>query len=176
MGNLIGKSASGVLGGGITRTELLRSTENSRDFTNKLFQVMISKTGLTPEDFLRLGRSQECKKFIFLMANSIGALFRELQIRPKQDKDSGIIYFQRMDSILSETPESKSLCLIIAYFYIRIFQIFGALAMTVLDDPSAGQVIGALQYAPPVLGQGQGQGQGQKRGFFGFSKQKIRKL
>ena len=113
MGNLGSKSASGgVTGGvGITRTDLLRSTENPRDFTNKLFQVMISKTGLTPEDFLKLGRSQTCKQFVFLMANSISQLFRELQIRPKQDKDSGIVYFQKANTVVTETPESKNLCL-----------------------------------------------------------------
>jgi len=170
MGNLFGKSSGGI-GGGITREQLLRSTENPRDFTNKLFQVMIAKTGLTPEDYLKLGRPQTCRQFIFIMANSIGQLFRELQIRPKQDKDSGIVYFQRADVLTAETADSKNLCLTIAYFYIRLFQIFGALAMTVLDDSSAGQVLGVLQYARPLQGQ-----EPQQKGFFGLIKRPQQKI
>jgi hypothetical protein len=105
------------------------------------------------------------------MANSIGQLFRELQIRPKQEKDSGIVYFQRGDMLTAETAESKNLCLTIAYFYIRLFQIFGALAMTVLDDSSAGQVLGVLQYARPLQGQ-----EPQSKGLFGFIRRPQQKV
>ena len=146
---------------GITRQQLLQSTQNSRDFTNKLFQVMITK--LTPEDFMKLSKSQTCSSFIFLMADSIGKMFDDLRIRPKRDRDSGVVLFQKVDTLRAQTAESRQLCLIIAYFYIRIFQIFGALAMTIIDDPSAGAALGVLKYNPnPVA-----------RGLFGRQKQHI---
>jgi len=135
---------------GVTREQLLQSTQSSRDFISKLFQVMITK--LTPEDFMKLSKSQTCSSFVFLMADSIGKIFDDLRIRPKRDRDSGIVFFQKVDTLRAQTAESRQLCLIIAYFYIRIFQIFGALAMTVIDDPSAGAVLGVLRYQPGAPG------------------------
>jgi hypothetical protein len=143
---------------GLTREKLLQSTANSRDFTNKLFQVMISK--LTPEDFLKLARPQTCGTFVFMMAESIGNLFQSLRIRPRRDRDSGVVYFEKADTLRTQSPQTRELCLIIAYYYIRIFQIFGALAITILDDPGAGQVLGAIRYAPQEAPQ-------QRVGFFG---------
>ena len=144
---------------GLTRQQLLKSTQQPRDFMNSLFQQMIDK--LTPVDFLKLGNPKECNQYVFTMAGAIQNLFEDLQIRPRKDKDSGIVYFQKLAKLGEANPQGKELCLTIAYFYIRIFQIFGALAMTVVDDPGAGQVLGALQYmpvaaAPRKPGQGRG--------------------
>lgn len=131
---------------GITREQLLKSTADSRDFTNKLFNIMLSK--ITPEDLMKLSKSQMCSSYVFMMADSIGKLFEDLRIRPKKDRDSGVVFFQKVDTLRASTGESRQLCLIISYYYVRIFQIFGALAMTILDDPSAGAVLGVLQYRP----------------------------
>jgi hypothetical protein len=132
--------------GSLTRQQLLKSTQEPRDFMNSLFQQMITK--LTPQDFLKLGNPKECNQYVFTMAGAIQNLFEDLQIRPRKDKDSGVVYFQKLTKLGETNPQGKELCLTIAYFYIRIFQIFGALAMTVVDDPGAGQVLGALQYMP----------------------------
>jgi hypothetical protein len=140
MGQAVGKPQ-------ITREQLLKSTASSRDFTNRLFKLMIKE--LTPEDFLKLGRPQECRNFIFMMSSSLQNLFESLRIRPARKGDSGVIIFQKVDDLRKKLgPEGRELCLIIAYYYIRIFQIFGSLAISILDDPSAGQVLGAIRYAP----------------------------
>lgn len=131
-------------GPSITREQLLRSTENNRTFLNNLFKIMLEK--ITPEDVLKLGRSQTCSTFVFMMADSIGKLFDDLRIRPTRKGDSGIILFKKLDTLKAKTSENKELCLFIAYFFIRIFQIFGAVAMTILDDPGAGQVLGAVRF------------------------------
>jgi hypothetical protein len=84
------------------------------------------------------------------MADSIHQVFDDLRIRPAKDKDTGVVYFQKIDTLKASTQSSKELCLTIAYFFIRIFQIFGALAITITDDPGAPAVLGAAQYAPQV--------------------------
>jgi hypothetical protein len=142
---------------GLTRQELLKSTANPREFTNKLFQILLTK--LTPEDFLKLANPKECSTFIFTMANAISKVFDDLKIRPTKDPRTGIILFQKISTLQERTKDSRDLCLVVAYFYIRIFQIFGALALTVLDDPGAGQTIGALRYDEP---------QQPRPGFFGM--------
>ena len=150
MGFAFSKPSGIVAGPVITREQLLKSTENNRDFTNKLFQLMISK--LTPEDFLKLGNPSTCNSYIFMMAESIKNIFKDLRIRPSRKGDSGVVVFQKIDALKKSGNESKELCLIIAYFYIRIFQLFGALAMSILDDPSAGQVLGMIRYGPAQPG------------------------
>ena len=145
--NRMGGTFSSAVRGSVTREQLLRSTTNSRDFTNKLFNVMLDK--LTPADFLALGNPNKCSTFVFMMADGIQNLFRDLRIRPKRDRDSGVVFFQKVDTLKAQTAETRELCMTIAYFYIRIFQIFGALSMSILDDPGAGGVLGAVRYAPP---------------------------
>lgn len=94
---------------GVSRDALLRSTQNSRDFTNKLFQVMMSK--ITPEDILKLGKTQTCSSYVFMMADSIQKLFDDLRIRPKRAGDSGVVLFQKVDTLRAQTAESRQLCL-----------------------------------------------------------------
>jgi len=144
----MGLGGSKLAGTSVTRNELLKATQSSRDFMNTLFQAMITK--LTPEDFLKLSKTASCSTFVFVMADAIGTLFQDLRIRPKIGKDSGIVLFQKADKLREQTPETRRLCLTIAYFYVRIFQIFGALSMSILDDPGAGGTLGLLAYRPPV--------------------------
>jgi hypothetical protein len=130
----------------ISRQQLLQNTAGAQKIINEMFEVM--RTKLTPEDFLKLGNPAQCKTFVFMMADSIQNVFTALRIRPSRARDSGIVFFEEADSLKIQTPETKQLCLIIAYFFIRIFQIFGALAITVLDDPSAGPVLAATRMGP----------------------------
>lgn len=160
MGGAFGKPG----GGSITRQQLLASTQNNREFINKLFQLMLTK--LTPEDILKLGKAQTCSTYVFFMAHSMGKLFEDLRIRPKKDRDTGVVMFQKLDKLKGDTGDSRDLCLFVAFFFIRIFQIFGAVAMTILDDPSAGQVLGAVKFGAPVSGPAQ------RPGFFGLGQQK----
>lgn len=139
------------MGGTITkprigREQLLKSTSNSREFINKLFQVMISK--ITPEDLLKLGKPQTCNQFVFLMSDNLKQIFDSLQIAPRRDKTTGVILFKKIDKLQAKTKETSQICVYIAYFYIRIMQIFGALAISVLDDPGAGQVLAAVPLFP----------------------------
>jgi hypothetical protein len=129
----------------ITRQDLLSSTENNRDFMNKLFQLLISQ--ITSEDLLKLSKQSLCSQYVFMMADTIHSLFDDLRIRPKTEKSSGVVLFKKVDNLKKETKQTREICLTIAYFYVRIFQIFSALAVTVLDDPGAGAVLGAVQYA-----------------------------
>jgi hypothetical protein len=145
MGAGISKATSSI-----TRQQLLASTSNGREHINKLFLLMLST--LTPEDMLKLNKSQTCSSYVFLMANTLGKIFQDLQVRPKTKTDTGVIYFEKIDTLKAQTTESRELCLFVSYFFIRIFQIFGAVAMTILDDPGAGQILGAVHIgqAKPV--------------------------
>jgi hypothetical protein len=100
-----------------------------------LLEYMLKE--ITVRDFLALSNPAECKKYVIFMANNLYKHFYELQIVPIKDK-KGVIAFRPVKE-LTNPPEDtenerQSLCLTLAYFYTRIFQIYGALALTVIDD------------------------------------------
>jgi len=63
--------------------------------------------------------------------------FRSLSFAPARGPD-GVLFFQPIDILQKPTKEQEverqSLCLFLAYFYVRIFQIYGSLALTLIDD------------------------------------------
>jgi hypothetical protein len=140
MGGTIGKPQQ------LSRQQLLQNTTNTQKIINDMFQIMISQ--LTPEDFLKLGNPSQCKQFVFMMADSIQKTFVALKLQPKTKSSSGIVLFEEGKRLQQENPQTRNLCLYIAYFYIRIFQIFGALAISVLDDPNAGPILSTVSRYP----------------------------
>ena len=141
---------------GITRDMLLKGTESSRDIIQKLFKRFLDT--LTPEELLELSNPAACNKYVFVMANALHRIFSELKIIPTKDR-SGVLLFQKADTLTKKDSQDEDFrrnCLEVSYFYIRIFQIFGALALTVVDSPGAGHVAAAYQAQVDAKGQALG--------------------
>jgi hypothetical protein len=139
--------------GQISREKLIRSDKykETQEEINKLFMIFAKE--LTPEDYRRLGSKTSCEKYVMGMAESMKKIFHIMRIHPKKDKSSGVVVFQRIEELKTpvkdeDIQEKNEICLSIAYFYIRLFQIFGALALTVIDDPGAGVVLDTFQQRP----------------------------
>jgi hypothetical protein len=128
-----GQSTPSVL----THDKLYELTKDTRGVMNVLLDYMLKE--VTVRDFLLLSNPQECKKYVLFMANNLYKYFYELKILPTKDK-RGIIAFRPVKELTSLPEdvdrEKQSLCLVLAYFYTRIFQIYGALALTLIDDAS----------------------------------------
>ena len=119
----------------LTRQKVFELTRDTRGLMDVLLEYMLKE--ITVRDFLALSNPAECKKYVIFMANNLYKHFYELQIVPIKDK-KGVIAFRPVKE-LTNPPEDtenerQSLCLTLAYFYTRIFQIYGALALTVIDD------------------------------------------
>lgn len=131
----------------LTRQKAYELTRDTRGMMDVLLDYMLKE--ITVRDFLALSNPTECKKYVVFLANNLYKQFYELQIRPVKDKQ-GIIAFRPVSELTkpSETDESErqSLCLVLAYFYTRIFQIYGALALTVIDDARVLSESGILPY------------------------------
>jgi hypothetical protein len=72
------------------------------------------------------------------MANDMYKHFYELQFFPTSTA-KGVLLFRQTTDLLTppsqkEKEERQSLCLALAFYYTRIFQIYGALALTLIDD------------------------------------------
>jgi hypothetical protein len=120
----------------LTHQQLFELTKDTRNVMNILLEYMLKE--LSVRDFLSLSNPTECKKYVLFMANNLYQHFYELQIYPTQTKQ-GVIVFRKAQDLTnppnsSTDQEKQSLCLILAYYYTRIFQIYGALALTLLDD------------------------------------------
>lgn len=130
----MGNTASGPL----THDKLFIETVETRGIMNLLLDYMLKN--ITVRDFLALSNPTECKKYVLFMANRLNQQFYELKIAPEKGKKD-VIAFRSIKELVSPDDrtdkEKQSLCLTLAYFYTRIFQIYGALALTLMDDIDA---------------------------------------
>jgi hypothetical protein len=119
----------------LSRQKVFELTRDTRATMDVILDYMLKE--ITVRDFLALSNPTECKKYVIFLANNLYKHFYELQITPVKDK-KGIIAFRPIKDLVNpkgnDDIEKQSLCLTLAYFYTRIFQIYGALALTLLDD------------------------------------------
>ena len=133
----------------LTHQALFDLTKDTRNMMNILLEYTMKE--LSVRDFLLLSNPTECKKYVLFMANNLYQHFYELQIVPTKDK-SGVLVFRPAAELTSPTDEAakqerQGLCLILAFYYTRIFQIYGALALTLLDDMNVAADTGMLRVA-----------------------------
>lgn len=121
----------------INRQTVYDLTKSTRDMMNVILDYMLKEISI--RDFYLLSNPNECKKYVLFLTNTLYKQFYELGIEMGKDKQ-GALFFRPIKELVevpeSEKVERQSLCLILAYFYTRIFQIFGALALTLIDDAS----------------------------------------
>ena len=129
------------------RAQLLALTQKPRDFIDRMFQVMLKD--ITKEDYLALANPRLCGNFVFVMADALQQTFHSLKLTPQKDRRNGLLYFVKRDDLINKNPEEAYYhCISLAYFYIRIFQIFGSLAITVVDHPTVGDTIRYFESRP----------------------------
>ena len=122
-----------------SKEEILRRTKGGSDLVNELFQWMVSQASV--RDFYLMANPVQCKKYIMLTANVLNQVFYKIDVVPKEGP-KGTIYFRKAD-VLNPQDKSDPLykhreinCLRLAFLYVRIFQVFAALSLTILDvDP-----------------------------------------
>lgn len=133
----MGSSSSSPMGAS-AHDQAFNDTEHTRMIMDQLLNYMIKQ--LSVRDLLHMSKESECKKYILFKANAIYQHFYELRVFPTRDA-KGLLTFRRIEDLVhpkgEQEKERQSLCLVVAYFYTRIFQIYGALALTLIDDMHA---------------------------------------
>ena len=118
----------------ISHATVLKSTKDTRILVDEIFRFM--QRELNINDFYKLSTPNECDKYIVVMTDFLDALFSRLQLVPIKNK-AGFLYFRKIDDFRRDEKikvERQAGCLLLSYFYIRILQIYGALALTVADE------------------------------------------
>jgi hypothetical protein len=117
------------------RDELLQLTKEPRSFSDQIFLYL--KNNMHISSYINiLGNEQSCNKFIFILASDLTKIFEHLPVKISQDK-KGQLLFSSIDDIVKreDTQQyTKQYCKYVAHFVTRLFQIYGALAMSVLDN------------------------------------------
>jgi hypothetical protein len=118
----------------LSHEKLYDLTKDTRYIMGLILEYMLKD--ITVRDFMALSNPEQCKKYVVFMSSTLYKYFYELQIQPIKDK-KGIIAFRSFKDLANQMfddTEKQSLCLQLSYFYTRIFQIYGALALTLIDD------------------------------------------
>lgn len=120
----------------LNRIELLRATQSPRFLMDRILRFILED--ISDKDIFRLQDPETCKKFLILTADSLQKYFDEIELVPMKDR-SGRLYFKRISDLVEPTdPKLKATvaqnCLSIGYFYVRLLQIYIALALTIIDD------------------------------------------
>jgi len=117
------------------RKEVLAKTGDTRFICDKILNYMLKDINIS--DFLLLADKRECNRYVIFLANTIDQRFRSISIVPSKGP-GGKLYFKPGKEVVEPKPEEvkerQSLCIFLAYFYVRIFQILGAIMLTVIDD------------------------------------------
>jgi hypothetical protein len=108
---------------------------------NLIFRYMSKKIMVI--DLMKLSEPDTCSQYVVSLAQHMSTQFSRLQILPYKENKSDVLLFKRYSDLdPSKTSEGhsksekESLCLLLSYYYVRIFQIYGALALTLLNDVS----------------------------------------
>jgi hypothetical protein len=110
------------------------SDKQTKDLIETIMRQMLSKVNIV--DLYSLSDPEKCKEYVVATKDALQKLFSEIKVYPGEG-DKGTLYFQRIKGMQyrsAEFPEQAARCKDLAFFYVRIFQIFAALALTVFDS------------------------------------------
>jgi hypothetical protein len=127
MGGIISSS------GGI-KDRLKEKTQGTTRVMDNILDYILKEVTLI--DFYSLADPDRCRNYLVAGQEALESLFREIDLYPQQ-KD-GLIYIQSIRGLQKGLDAKRvgiqnKYCLEIAFFFIRIFQIFGALTLSVMD-------------------------------------------
>ena len=136
--------SSSTLSGGESYT---LTAEKGKKLSDDILHLFFSNANLLK--LLKLHNIAECPRFVFTTSDALATQFQKLQIYPKLGKRGEILFSPigdlapglfKEDKVDAKTQEKiherNTLCIDVGYFYVRILQIYTALALTTLNaDP-----------------------------------------
>jgi hypothetical protein len=105
-----------------------------KQILNKILNEMMRRADL--RDMYSLADPTQCSKYIIVGAKALNKLFTEIQIDVTKGED-GRVYFQKIDKIrkMSDFRDQQlKMCKLLAFFFVRIFRIYGALTLSIMDS------------------------------------------
>jgi hypothetical protein len=122
---------------GVGTSSIFRSNPNGAEvktLLNVILKQMFSRADLV--DLYSLADPTRCSKYVVVAAKALDKLFLSINLEPRKGPD-GKIYFQKLEGIQRANPmgaEQQHTCKMLAFFFIRIFRIYAALTLSVMDS------------------------------------------
>jgi hypothetical protein len=108
---------------------LIKNTARDRAMLEQFFLTFLQT--ITPKEMRELYSIPQCNKYAFLMAQSLRKFFKATPVKGMDPRQ--LVYYVRLEGRAKEehTSDFYVNCFQVGYFYIRMLQIFCALALTV---------------------------------------------
>jgi hypothetical protein len=115
-----------------SQSKILDKTGETVLLINRILDFILRNADIA--DMISLHEPEGCKKWVIIAEQQLTTLFDKIQIQPELGKD-GILYLQKRAILDKEASGGKvqKYCKILSFFFIRLFQVVGALALSVLD-------------------------------------------
>lgn len=121
-----------------------RRTTLANQLPDQILTFFFSNADLL--DLINLSSLEACSRYVFTTSQSLETLFQKLQVYPQKGKQGEIFFapIQRLipvpqrvpggnQTLLERKKTRDNLCMEVSYYYVRIFQIYAALALTTLN-------------------------------------------
>jgi len=115
-----------------SQSKILDKTSDTVLLMNRILDFILRNADIA--DMISLHETEGCKKWIIIAESQLSTLFDKIQIQPELGKD-GILYLKKTSTLEKEAKSDKvaDYCKILSFFFIRLFQVIGALSLSVLD-------------------------------------------
>lgn len=113
----------------------------TKTILNTLLKRLVTEVDM--RDMYSLSDPRMCKEYIVVATTGLEQLFRAVRINKTKD---GVLLFQKIKGIQQANPDPQRqllYCRELAFFYVRIFQIYAAIALSIMDSdlPDADPII-----------------------------------
>ena len=115
-----------------SQSTILNKTSDTVLLMNRILDFILRNADIA--DMISLSEPKKCADWIIIAESQLSKLFDKIRIQPELGKD-GILYLKKTKILEAEAKSGKvaTYCKILSFFFIRLFQVVGALALSVLD-------------------------------------------
>ena len=124
-----------------TQGTILTKTQTTVYVMNHILEFILKNADIS--DIISLASDEGCKKWLVIAESKLKDVFKKFDILKKPgvqlptDKDKqGSVYYQKISELEKRTQSDlkSNYCKVLAFYYIRLFQIVGALALSIQDS------------------------------------------
>ena len=122
------------MGNLFTRPLPAPTSDDTKRILNTILQEMFRRADFI--DLYSLADPERCKRYIVVAESALKNLFVKIDLKPQLGAD-GTFFFQKLEGLQKKNPlgdAQTEYCRILAFYFIRIFQVYAALALSVLDS------------------------------------------
>lgn len=123
------------MGGAISALAGTPNPNEVNTMLNVILKEMFQRADLV--DLYSLADPDKCSKYLVVAADAMRELFKRVNLEPRVG-EKGVLYFQKIDSLKKANPlgadKTEKACRQLSFFFIRIFHIYGALTLSIMDS------------------------------------------